>query len=320
MPVLIIVFVFVATLVVGAYWLFVAKPEQQREMAVRRRVAADRPRAKKGAALFKEQPHASGIAAFDRALSRSGVVKGRIEQLIQQANVRMTVGTFLLTTLLAAFVAFLVVADLTHWVLLGVPAGIAAGAIPYQVLRFKRERRIRQFEEIFPEAIDLIARALRAGHAFPAGLSMVAEEMRAPVGPEFKTLYDQQNYGMPLADALRNFASRIPLLDAKFFVTAVLAQRESGGNLAEVLDNLSSVIRERFKVKRQVRVISAHGRITGWVLVCLPPALALAFMVIGPQQIAKLTQTSVGHKMIIAAITLQVIGTLAIRKIIRIEY
>ena len=144
-------------------------------------------------------------------------------------------------------------------------------------IRCVRNQRMLKFDEQFPEAIDLLARALRAGHALTTGLLMVAEELPEPIGPEFKTLYDQQNFGLPLPQALRNFAERIPSLDARFFVTAVLTQREAGGNLSEVLDNLASIIRDRFKVKRQVRVISAHGRITGWMLSALPTSLALLF-------------------------------------------
>ena len=125
----------------------------------------------------------------------------------------------------------------------------------------------------FPEAIDLIARALRAGHALTTGLGMVADEIPAPVGQEFRRLYDEQNFGMSLPEAMRAMARRVPVLDARFFVTAVLTQREAGGNLSEVLDNLASVMRERFKMKRQVRVASAHGRISAWVLSCMPPAL-----------------------------------------------
>ena len=117
---------------------------------------------------------------------------------------------------------------------------------------------------------------------FTTGLAMVADEMAEPVGPEFRLLYDQQNFGMPLPEALKAFARRIPLLDARFFVTAVLTQREAGGNLSEVLDNLASVIRDRFHVKRQVRVITAHGRITGWILSALPVSLALFFAFIEP--------------------------------------
>jgi tight adherence protein B len=192
--------------------------------------------------------------------------------------------------------------------------------IPIFVLRHRRDQRVLQFEEQFPEAIDLIARALRAGHAFTTGLSMVAEEVGAPVGLEFRLLYERQNFGMPLPEALREFARRIPLLDAKFFATAVLTQRESGGNLAEVLDNLSSVIRERFRVKRQVRVISAHGRLTGWVLSLMPPGLAVAFMMVRPGHLDKLLNDTLGVQMIVGAVTLQLIGTMAIRRIVKIEY
>ncbi len=133
-------------------------------------------------------------------------------------------------------------------------------------MRYKRTKRLQTFEEQFPEAIDLIARALRAGHALTTGLGMVADEIPAPVGEEFRRLYDEQNFGMSLPEAMRAMARRVPVLDARFFVTAVLTQREAGGNLSEVLDNLASVMRERFKMKRQVRVASAHGRMSAWIL------------------------------------------------------
>ena len=144
--------------------------------------------------------------------------------------------------------------------------------------------------------------------------------MPDPIGPEFRILYDQQNYGMPLPDALHLFAERIPVLDARFFVTAVLIQRESGGNLSEVLDNLARVIRERFRVKRQIRVISAHGRLTGWILVCLPPVLGFVLFAINAETRELMFYTPLGQQMIIAAVVLQVIGTLIMRKIINVEY
>jgi tight adherence protein B len=198
--------------------------------------------------------------------------------------------------------------------------GFALAFVPFMVVRYKKNQRLKKFEEQFPEAIDLIARALRAGHAFTTGLAMTAEEIPAPVGEEFKLLYDRQNFGMPLPEAMRAFAARIPLIDARFFVTAVLTQRETGGNLSEVLDNLSSVIRERFKVKRQVRVLTAHGRITGWILSALPPCLAAAMFVISPRQMQILTEDTLGVQMIIVGLTLQVIGTIAIRKLVNIRY
>jgi tight adherence protein B len=187
-------------------------------------------------------------------------------------------------------------------------------------VRWKRAKRLRKFEDQFPEAVDLVARALRAGHSLPTGLGMVADELAAPVGTEFRILFDEQNFGLTLPDALRNFAKRVPLLDARFFVTAVLTQREAGGNLAEVLDNLGGVIRDRFKVKRQVQVLSAHGRVTGWVLGMLPPALAVATFVINPNHLGGLLGDPLGHRMIMIGVVLQVLGVLAIRKLVDIEY
>ena len=191
---------------------------------------------------------------------------------------------------------------------------------PTSVLRLKRTKRLLKFEEQFPEALDLLSRALKAGHAFTTGLGMIAEEMPAPIGPEFQLLHDQQNFGMPLPDALKEFARRMPLLDARFFVTAVLIQREAGGNLSEILDNIAAVIRDRFRVKRQIRVISAHGRLTGWVLVAVPPSLGAVLFVINPNHWSTLIGNPLGVQLIVAAIVLQVTGTLIIRKLVRIEY
>jgi tight adherence protein B len=149
---------------------------------------------------------------------------------------------------------------------------------------------------------------------------MVAEEMPEPVGTEFRLAYDRQNFGMPMPEALKSLGERVPLLDARFFVTAVLTQREAGGNLAEVLDNLASVIRERFKVKRQVRVLTAHARITGWVLALLPPSLGVALTLLAPQHMSLLWTDPTGIKMVVVALVLQVVGTLIIRKMVDVEY
>ena len=147
------------------------------------------------------------------------------------------------------------------------------------MLKVKRNRRMRAFEEQFPEGLDLISRALKAGHAFATGLKMVADEMPEPVGPEFRKTFDEQNFGLPMKDSLDNLSFRMPLLDVRFFATAVLIQRETGGNLSEILENLAHVVRERFKILRQVRVYTAHGRFTGYVLLALPAVLAIALIV-----------------------------------------
>ncbi len=244
----------------------------------------------------------------------------------------MTVGTVIAASATFALLAFVVVNRLLSAGMSEVPGGAlyafgvaaaaAAGAlmIPVSVLRFMRTRRMYKFEEQFPEALDLLSRALKAGHAFTTGIDMVGTEMPKPVGPEFRNLYDHQNFGMPMPDALKAFSDRVPVLDARFFVTAVLIQRESGGNLSEVLDNLAGVIRERFRVKRQMRVLSAHGRITGWILVCLPPVLGLVLMSVNPEHRRTMLGDPLGIQMLVGAAIMQVIGTLIIRKIVNVEY
>ena len=137
---------------------------------------------------------------------------------------------------------------------------------------YKRNRRFRKFEELFPEALDLLTRAVKAGHAFNTGIEMIADEMPEPIAKEFRITYDEQNFGLPLKQALFNMVDRVPLLDLKFFVTAVMMQKETGGNLAEILTNLSHVIRERFKIMGEVRTFSAQGRLTGYILTAVPIA------------------------------------------------
>ena len=217
-------------------------------------------------------------------------------------------------------VTFALVFNLQPSLLLAVGLAAAASSLPLLYVRYQANKRLATFEEQFPEAVDLMARALRAGHALTTALQMAAEEIPSPVGRELKLVFEQQNYGMPLQDALRAFAARVRLLDARIFVTALLTQRETGGNLSEVLDNIASVIRERFKVKRQVRVMSAHGRITGWVLGLLPPALAVILFIISPQHILMLRDDPLGVEITVAGIALQIIGVLIIRRIVDVEY
>ena len=161
---------------------------------------------------------------------------------------------------------------------------------------------MRAFEEQFPEGLDLISRALKAGHAFATGLKMVADEMPEPVGPEFRKTFDEQNFGLPLKDALDNLTIRVPLLDVRFFATAVLIQRETGGNLSEILENLAHVVRERFKILRQVRVYTAHGRFTGYVLLALPAVLCIALSFINPDHMNLLFRQPMGRMLLIGAL------------------
>jgi tight adherence protein B len=195
----------------------------------------------------------------------------------------------------------------------------AAMFIPYAWLRRKRSSRLRRFEEQFPEALDLLSRAVRAGHAFQTAMGMVGDDLAAPVGPEFKKTFEQQNFGLPLRDALNQLTDRMPLLDVRFFVTAVLIQRETGGNLSEILDNLAHVVRERFKILRQVRVHTAHGRFTAYVLLALPAALAIALSFINPEHMQTLFREHMGQMMLLAAMVMQTVGFLWIKQVVKIE-
>ena len=239
---------------------------------------------------------------------------------IEQSGVKKasTSGVILMAVLFAAGGALLV--GLVTRAPVAVPIGAALGfSFPFLVLRIKRGRRLRAFEEEFPEALDLIARALKAGHAFATGLKMAADELQEPVGPEFRKTFDEQNVGLPLKDALENLTLRIPLLDVRFFATAVMIQRETGGNLAEILENLGHVVRERFKILRQVRVYTAHGRFTGYVLLALPAVLGIALSFINPDHMNLLFRERMGHMLLLTALVLQTIGFLWIKRVIKIE-
>jgi len=318
-PVLTFIVFFLA--IYGVYWFVIERPEQQALGVVKRRLRPVREKvSKRTSDLRKDVRALSSIGAVDALLQRSQARTAGLQLMIEQAGLNITVGTLLFASLMVAALVFFIVYRFGGPIWLSLPAAGLVAFVPYNVVKFLRTRRMRKFEEQFPEALDLLSRALRAGHAFTTGLEMIASEMDPPIGPEFRVLYDRQNFGMPLPDALRLFAERIPVLDARFFVTAVLIQRESGGNLSEVLDNLAQVMRERFRVKRQMRVISAHGRISGWVLVCTPPVLALVIFTINEETRRLMFNDPLGQQLMIGAVTLQIVGTLIMRKIINVPY
>jgi tight adherence protein B len=263
--------------------------------------------------------HKSGpMPALERLLK--GTARGSsINRWLEQTGSRTTISAVLLLSVVLAVVVSLAVtmAVRAPW---GLPVGAAFGfALPFMVLNAKRGKRLRKFEEAFPEGLDLISRALKAGHAFATGLKMVADEMDEPVGPEFRKTFDEQNFGLPLKDALDNLTQRVPIIDVRFFATAVLIQRETGGNLSEILENLAHVVRERFKILRQVRVYTAHGRMTGYVLLALPAVLCVALAFINPEHMNLLFRERMGHMLLLTAVVMQVIGFVWIRQVVKIE-
>ncbi len=318
MGLVLLTFAVSSLLILGSYWLLVLVPEAREKAAALGRLDPGEPRTA-APSIVNAPDRLSAIPAFDRLLNR-GQIAGALQRLLVESGMRLTVGVFLLASALGAAVGFVVGWFVLQFFVLGLVLAVGGATLPFAYVNHKRKARLHVFEEQFPEAIDLISRALRAGHALTTGLGMVADEIPAPVGSEFKRLYDEQNFGMSLPEALRAMARRVPVLDAKFFVTAVLTQRESGGNLSEVLDNLSSVMRERFKLKRQIRVISAHGRISAWVLSCLPPALAAVLFALSPDFMRILWEDPLGVRLVLIAVTLQIIGTVTISRLVRIEY
>jgi tight adherence protein B len=306
--------------ILGIYWVLIVRPEADQAKAVTSRLSKiDTPRLA-SAGVATAATRLSSVPALEALLKKNASFTSAIESLILESGVKMTVGVFLSLSFASAAAGWALGMLGLKLFVAGLVFAIAAGFAPLMILRYKRTKRLQTFEEQFPEAIDLIARSLRAGHAFTTGLSIAAEELPAPAGAEFKQVYDQQNFGMSMPDALRAMARRVPVLDARFFVTAVLTQRESGGNLAEVLDNLSSVMGDRFKVKRQIRVISAHGRLSGWILSLVPPGLAGFLFFIQPEFMRILIDDPIGLRLVFLAIGLQLTGTYIISRLVKIEY
>ena len=244
---------------------------------------------------------------------------GRLARLIEQSGVKITPSAVALIGVFSAIFAGGITYLFLPQPFIALFVAIIAGFAPFGWLLHRKSKRLKKFEEMFPEALDLLSRAIRAGHAFQTAMGMVADELPEPVGPEFKKTFDQQNFGLPLRDALNQLSERVTLLDVRFFVTAVLIQRDTGGNLSEILDNLAHVVRERFKIRRQVRVHTAHGRFTGYVLLALPAALAIALSMINPEHMETLFKEHMGQVMLMGAIVMQTIGFLWIRKVIKIE-
>jgi tight adherence protein B len=316
---IVLVFAVVFGVVVGAFWLFVQRPEQQAQAALHRRLKGEL--TDDGGPDVVAEPLKRDLRRLEGLAARAGggILRALAVQ-IEQANMDVPPGRLLALVAVCGTLGAIVLGSMSPLKVVTIPLGLSLGWLPIAYVRFKARRRVRKFEEQFPEAIELIARALRAGHAMTTGLALVAEELPDPVGSEFRLVYDRQNFGMSMPDALRHFAERVPLLDARFFVTAVLTQRESGGNLAEILDNLGDVIRQRFRVRRQIRVVTAHARLTGWVLVMMPVAIALTMAVVSPDHILTLVNDPLGAQMAMVALLLWVIGYLIIRRLVAVEY
>jgi tight adherence protein B len=260
----------------------------------------------------------SGVPALNRALMKWSW-SSRLKEFVAQAGIQTRPGKFLLTSAVLALLSYIILNAVHLEFPVPLMGAVIAGAAPIGYIAIKRRKRLRQFEENFPEALDLLNRAVRAGHAFTTGLGMIATEAPEPLAGEFRTTFEEQNFGLPLRDALQNLAERVPLIDVRFFVTALLIQKETGGNLSEILENLAHVIRDRFRIYRDVRAKSAHGRLTAGILIVLPPLMVFALGVVNPHYMTTLYEDQIGPPILWGAAIWQLIGAFLLWKIVSIE-
>jgi tight adherence protein B len=267
---------------------------------------------------IRKQELLSSIPLLNRLLLQIEVTP-KLRRLLYQADVTLTPGGVLLMSLCSWVIAGSLIYMKTGVLLISVVLGSVAALGPFAYVLNKRSRRFRKFEEQLPPALDMMVSALRGGQSLISAIGVVGREVPDPIGREFRTCYDEQNYGLELRTALENLAIRIPIQDVRIVITAILIQKETGGNLAEVLDKCSHVIRERFRLKREIRTKTAQGRLTGMVIAALPLGLGFLLYLMNPAVMSLLWKRPMGLKMLYTGLTMMVIGGLIIRKIVRIR-
>ena len=314
------VFVFFLVLLVSAGGYFFLTAGSTEATEVKKRLSLLEIRSIRGDVLpdVLKTEVLSDVPLLNRLLSRVDIAT-RIDRRLNQADMKMRVGRFLLLTGVL-FCSGIVAGMFLHWpTVISVAVGLLLMTIPNTVVNVKRRLRFKRFMNHFPEALEMFARSLRAGHSFTGAIQLVAQEMPHPIGPEFSKVFEEQNLGIPLRQALLGMTERIESLDVKFFVTAILIQRETGGNLAEIIDKIGHVIRERFRIQGQLKIFTAQARMTGFILGFLPVGVAVLVGIMNPEYLKPLWFESTGRFLIATAVTLQILGVMVIRKIIRIK-
>jgi tight adherence protein B len=241
-----------------------------------------------------------------------------LRDFLQQADVQMTPSKFMVITAALGLGGVLIL-PLAQVPLFLAPLGIVLAGLPPLFLHFKRKRRLAKFAKQLPEALELISRALRAGHSLASGFKLVADEMDDPIGKEFERCYEAQNLGIALEDAIDEMTERVPNLDLRFFATAIILQRQTGGDLAEILDKIGYLVRERFKIWGQIQALTGEGRLSGLVLLALPPCLFVVMWRLNPNYCMALFTDPMGHQMLAVAVVMQIIGAFVIKKIVNIK-
>ena len=311
---------FVVTGVITVVWMFagaVAGQEQIRKRMNAVHKAERRGDVSQSLKLVRDEM-LSDVPMLHRILLRWSW-SSKLQDFLAQAGMRTKPARILLLSAVLGVGSYLVAGFFFRQPHVSLPLGLVVSSIPFLVVVMKRRRRLRKFEERFPEALDLLGRAVRAGHAFTTGLEMIAKECAEPLAGEFRTAFEEQNFGLPLRDALLNLSERVPVIDVRFFVTALLIQKETGGNLAEILDGLSRVIRDRFRIYREIQVRTAQGRLTAGILIALPIFMAITISIINPNYMKVLFEDSKGPLTLGIAAGLQAIGSMILWKIIHFE-
>ncbi len=260
----------------------------------------------------------SEIPGLSRVLMRMQLAT-RLRRMLDQADLHITVSRLLMLSLMAGILAAVAVSMVSISTLLMVVAGLVAASLPFLRIAYKRKKRLNAFLEQLPDALELMSRALQAGHAFAESLHMISTEMPEPIATEFRKTYEEQNLGLSLKLALENLSERVPLLDLRLCVTAILIQRETGGNLAEILEKVSVTIRERFRILEDLNTLTTSSRMSAWILCGLPIFVALVVSVMNPDYMSVLWRDPRGHNLLYAAGFMQITGMLIIRKILKIK-
>lgn len=310
------VFLIVVAIAIFAYERLSVRNRRLRER-VRSVVEGNIEEEDTGYIILRDESY-SKIPFLDRLLTQFRFTKV-LQKRIDESGMPIRAGALVLGILsLGGLVCLLAASVLGSWLLAGLIA-VPFGLAPYFWMMWKRYRRLDRFDELLPEAIDLIVNALRSGYSLEASFGLVAQELPEPLGPEFAIAFEEQNLGLNMGQALDNLTYRVPSDDLKIFATAISIQKRAGGNLAEILSNISNMIRERYRMRREVRILTAQGRFSGWILVVLPLAFAAIVYVFNRDYIRILADDPAGHYLVGAAIFLQLIGMLAIRRIIRLK-
>jgi tight adherence protein B len=312
--------IFILSLLVLEFSLYairIFRHPDQAEIRKRLRRSTTEESGNQGADIYKKRV-LSDMPFLNRILYSLPVIE-RLQLTMNQANLKYTLGFFILLSMALGLIAYMICSILTGNAPLSFLALIVTAGLPVFYVRSKKKQRMAKFEKQFPESLSLIARALRAGHAFASGMKLASEEFDDPLGPEFEETLDEINFGVSVADALKNLARRVDCPDLRFFVVSVNLQRETGGNLAEIIEGLAHLIRERFKFRGKVRVLSAEGRFSATILLVLPFVLFAGIFILNPRYISTLIDDPIGRYLMGASAFMMIIGTFLIKRIIKVE-